>query len=262
MSWKFSALNTLPGPIKELTFKNWLIGVFFEAEREDFMQPQQRWWKEAGEDAQLIHYSSLFGKQFVVVLDADGIKKILTAPSHIEDPPYPKGFVYLGRVLGQGLVTLEGSSWHRHRRIIQPAFSIAFLKTALNETVPDLVTKMTEYWKSNPDSDIDISNQMGAITLDIIGKIAFSHEFDAMKSIEQWSKNPDCAVELNNPLIEGLHACLTPSITRMILCELLCTFLTHSIRRILSHCTINSQLEGLIHGEILLANTSQGRSSV
>lgn len=184
------------------------------------MEPQKRWWKEAGEDTKLLHYSALFGKQFVMILDADGIKKVLTSPSH-EDPLYPKGFPYLARVLGDGLVTLEGQSWHRHRRIIQPAFSVNFVKTALDACVPDLVSKLINFWKANPNSDIDLSSHMGAITLDIIGKIAFSHEFEAMKCVEQWSQNPNCAVEPKNPLIEGLHAALTPSITRFILCECL-----------------------------------------
>ena len=220
MSWKFSVLNKIPGPIKETTFRNWLLGVFLQIEREDFMEPHKRWWKEAGVDTQLLHWSGLFGKQFVMVLDADGIKKILTAPSHEADPAYPKGFKYLARVIGKGLVTLEGQDWHRHRRIIQPAFSINFIKAQLNETVPDLVDSLIKCWKSNPSSDIDISSHMGAITLDIIGKVAFSHEFNAMKSIEQWSQDPTCTVKIRNPLIQGLQACLTPSIMRMILCKL------------------------------------------
>lgn len=221
MSWKFSALNKIPGPIKEMTFRNWLLGVFMQTMRQDFMEPHQRWWKEAGEDTKLLHYSTLFGKQFVMVLDADGIKKVLTAPSREADPPYPKGFKYLDRIAGEGLISLEGQDWHRHRRIIQPAFSISFVKTALNETAPALVNSLIECWKSNPNSDIDILSHMSAITLDIIGKFAFSYEFNSMKSIQQWSRNPTRAVKLENPLIKGLQACLTPSITRMILRKLL-----------------------------------------
>ena len=184
------------------------------------MVPHQRWWREAGEDTKLLHYSALFGRQFVMVLDADGIKKVLTSSCRVKCPEYPKGFKYLGRVLGKGLVTLDGSNWHRHRRIIQPAFSINFIKTALDTIVPDLISELISCWSINPDNEIDISRHMAAITLDIIGKVAFSHEFYSMTSIRKWSQNPDRAVELKNPIIDGLHASLAPSVTRMILCEL------------------------------------------
>lgn len=191
-----------------------------QIEKEAFMVPHQRWWREAGEDTKLLHYSGLFGRQFVMILDADGIKKVLTSSSRDKFPSYPKGFKYLGRVLGEGLVTLEGANWHKHRRIIQPAFSINFVKTALDTTVPNLVSELISCWSANSDSDIDISSHMAALTLDIIGKVAFSHEFDSMASIRKWSRNPDRVVELKNPIIDGLNACLAPSVTRMILCEL------------------------------------------
>ena len=193
------------------------MGVFLEIENEDFMVPHQRWLKESG-DIPLLHYSGLLGRQFVMVLDPDGVKQVLTSPSH-EDPMFPKGFVYLRRVLGEGLVTLDGKSWNRHRRIIQPAFGVNFVKNTLDATVPDLVAELIMYWKSNPHTDIDISSHMSALTLDIIGKVAFSHEFDGLKSVQKWSTDPDSSMELSNPIIDGLQASLTPSVARMVLCK-------------------------------------------
>lgn len=210
------------------------MGVFFEIENEDFMVPAQRWWKEAGDQIQLMHYSGLFGRQFVMVLDPDGVKQLLTSPSH-EDPMFPKGFVYLRRVLGEGLVTLDGKSWNRHRRIIQPAFGVNFVKNTLDAAVPDLVAELITYWKSNPDTDIDVSSHMSALTLDIIGKVAFSHEFDGLKSVQKWSTDPNSSVELSNPIIDGLHASLTPSATRMLLCKSLS--LSNVIALMLKHLT-------------------------
>ena len=201
-----------------LTFSAWIFGVFATVEIEDFMAPQQKWWNEAGADTQLLHYSCLLGKHFVMVLDADGVKKVLTSPSHNDNPLYPKGFAYLRRILGHGLVTLEGPSWHRHRRIIQPAFGN--INKALDDCVPDLVGSLIKCWKANPNIEIDVDSHMCAITLDLVGKLAFSHEFHAMQSIEQWARNPTCNIEITDPLIKGVHASFTPSMTRLILCKL------------------------------------------
>lgn len=135
------------------------------------MQPQQRWWDDAGPETQLLHYTGILGRHFVMVLDADGVKQILTSSSTAERPRFPKGFIYLQHVIGSGLVTLDGADWHRHRRIIQPSFNTQLIKDVLQSCVPELVDRMMSCWKERPGGDIDIARHFSSLTLDIIGKV-------------------------------------------------------------------------------------------
>eukprot|EP00584_Thalassiosira_punctigera_P013042 CAMPEP_0172558510 /NCGR_PEP_ID=MMETSP1067-20121228/79453_1 /TAXON_ID=265564 ORGANISM="Thalassiosira punctigera, Strain Tpunct2005C2" /NCGR_SAMPLE_ID=MMETSP1067 /ASSEMBLY_ACC=CAM_ASM_000444 /LENGTH=531 /DNA_ID=CAMNT_0013347887 /DNA_START=72 /DNA_END=1667 /DNA_ORIENTATION=- len=223
LRWRFSHLNKIPGPIKEFTFREWVVGVFTVIEKEPFMQPQQRWWKEAEREAgtqfdtRLLHYTGVFGKHFICVLDADGVKQILTSKAS-SNPRFVKGLYYLQKVIGAGLVTIDGSKWHRHRRIIQPSFNNQLLKEALSSCIPDMVHRLNDAWGKRTGSDIDIAKHFSAITLDIIGKVAFSHDFLSMDSVEQWANNENCEVELKDPL--GLYSTLMPSVARMLLVNL------------------------------------------
>jgi cytochrome P450 len=252
LQWKYSPLWSIAGPIKNFGFSDWFTGVFTTVEKEPFMAPHQRWLKElhdAGVETPLLHYTGLFGRHFIMVLDADEVKRVVTAPAQTDPPLFPKGLAYLQNVLGNGLVTLEGSQWHRHRRIIQPAFSNHFLQKSLDTIIPDLVERMSCSWRANPNVDIDISGHMSALTLDIIGKVAFSHEFLALESVEKWSKGGSCDIELNDPLIKSFYSSLTPSIIRMILVNMRLTFLEKYILRdkynakVILDCAVKSVVE-------------------
>ncbi|KAL7538392.1 hypothetical protein ACHAWF_006074 [Thalassiosira exigua] len=220
LRWRFHPLNALPGPIQGKTFREWVIGVFPIIEKEPFMQPQQRWWEEAGHDTQLLHYTGILGRHFVCVLDADGVKKILTSKAEVERPFFVKGMYYVKRVIGDGLVTLDGPKWHLHRRIIQPSFHNQILRESLDSCVPELAARMIRAWKEREGSDIDIASHFSALTLDIIGKVAFSHEFKSMEVVEQWARDESCEVELKDPLINALYSSMTPSLVKMLLINL------------------------------------------
>lgn len=248
LSWRYSPLfKSIPGPIHEFTIREWLFGVFSEVEREPFMQPQQRWWKEAGPDTQMLHYTGLFGKSFICVLDADIVKQILTSKAGSPNPRFVKGLYYLKRVIGDGLVTIDGTKWHRHRKIIQPSFNNHVLKEALNSCIPDLTGRLITAWKERPGDDIDIAAHFSSLTLDIIGKVAFSHEFQSMASVEKWAKGEQ-KVELEDPLINGLYSGLMPSFGRMILINLRLS----SLERFLmpdhnkTHMLLNQAVESVV----------------
>lgn len=183
-----------------------------------------KWLIEAGPDTQMLHYSGIFGKHFICVLDADGVKQILTSKAGAS-PRFVKGLYYLKKVLGDGLVTIDGSKWHRHRKIIQPSFNNQVLKESLNSCIPDLMDRMIDAWKEGAGSDVDIASHFSALTLDIIGKVAFSHDFCSINGVEQWAKDETCEVELKDPLINGLYSVLMPSVARMILVNLRLSFL-------------------------------------
>lgn len=174
------------------------------------MQPHKRWWKEAlakNESVPMMAYSTLFGRSSVIILDPDVVKTILTEASSKDPVRFPKKYVLLQNILGDGLVTLEGSDWSRHRRIIQPSFNTSFLKEALSISVPMRTEAFLSSWrKAKPGREIDLASHMSALTLDIIGDVAFSHDFQALKGLNKWAQD-DSHNELDSvsdPLIEAL----------------------------------------------------------
>jgi cytochrome P450 len=226
-SWIVSPLNALPGPRS----KSFLWGSFPSIRGEAFMEPHKRWWKQAGVDAKLLHYTTFFGRSSVVVLDKDIVREILTAPAGGKNPRFEKRLDIVQQVLGLGLVTLEGEDWMRHRRIIQPSFSSSFLKQILNDIVPSKANLLVNYWKKALGREIDVASHMSAITLDIIGHAAFSHAFHGMDEIAKWAQDEgsDELAELQDPFISAVIHGLKPNLMTIVLSALSLSFLNNTI---------------------------------
>jgi len=138
-----------------------------------------------------------------MLLDADIVREVLTEPPVVvtttttttatatADPPrYTKGILgpVLTETLGDGLITLEGADWSRHRRIVQPAFQTRPLRERLGECVPRRTMEVVRAWRiAGPDRSIDLASHMSALTLDVIGDVAFSHEFGGVEKIREWA---------------------------------------------------------------------------
>lgn len=212
--WWFSPLwkQGIPGPGR----RGYFIGEFNRIRKEPFMQPHVGWINSFGSwDEPMIHYSIMFGRHSLIILDRDLIREILIAPYGKEPLKYHKIVGNVGNIIGKGLVTAEGEIWMRHRQIIQPAFYTQALKDALNTHVPSLAAKFVEYWKKAPRGrEIDIASHIASLTLDIIGRVAFSHEFRALDSIEEWAEDPqgDKLGESKDPFIQALGRSIKPNI--------------------------------------------------
>lgn len=193
------------------------------------MAPQQRWWQEAGPTTQLIHFSNFFGRHFVLVMDVDGVKQILSSKYDAARPRFVKGIDHLANVIGKGLVTMDGAEWHRHRKIIQPSFHNHLLKDALNSCIPSLVDRMIDAWREREGTEIDLVSHFSAIALDIIGTVAFSHDFRSMELVEQWAKDDNYQVELEDPLVQSVYANMMPTKLKLLLIRSRLVFLERFI---------------------------------
>jgi cytochrome P450 len=85
---------------------------------------------------------------------------------------YAKPFTYrpLRMMLGDGLLTAEGTTWRRHRRIIQPVFStrnVAAFAAEMNAGARRAVQR----WEGTPVADV--AGEMSALTLDVVGRVLF-----------------------------------------------------------------------------------------
>lgn len=90
---------------------------------------------------------------------------------------YTKGpsYAVLGVVVGEGLLTSEGTHWLRQRRLAQPAFHHRYL-----EAFAELMVAATEArlatWR--PGQVIDIAEEMMRLTFSIVGEALFSADVE------------------------------------------------------------------------------------
>jgi cytochrome P450 len=205
--WRFTVLRKIPGP----KLGSFFVGKFLEIRREPFLAPHKRWCQEVGFDAPLIHYSSALGRNSVLIVDKMILKEILTSPFGKEKPRFMKMQDLISNILGMGLVTLQGTEWRRHRQIIQPAFNTGFLKESLSRSVPPKIQNLIKCWETTEGREVDVNSHLSALTLDIIGDVAFGHDFGGLESVKQWAKRDDGEeklAELDDPLMKALSQSL------------------------------------------------------
>ncbi|MBT8492739.1 MAG: cytochrome P450 [Deltaproteobacteria bacterium] len=89
---------------------------------------------------------------------------------------YQKSPTYevLREVLGNGLVTSEGSFWRKQRRLVQPAFHHKNLQ-GFADTMAQLTGELHHQWRQQP-GELDIHEAMTHLTLRIVGHTLMSTE--------------------------------------------------------------------------------------
>jgi cytochrome P450 len=120
--------------------------------------------------------------------------------------------------LGRGLLTTEGETWRRHRRIMAPSFdprSVAGYAPIMTEVTQELIEK----WDALADgSEVDVAGAMMHATLHIISRAMFSADSDEIvdvveRGVNQYQMNvrPQLVDLLNLPrwlarLITPMHS--------------------------------------------------------
>ncbi|XP_003770498.1 cytochrome P450 4A11-like [Sarcophilus harrisii] len=110
---------------------------------------------------------------FLQVYDPEYIKVILSK----RDPKAHAIYRFLTPWIGKGLLVLNGSEWHQHRRLLTPAFHSDILKPYV-ALMADSVRVMLDKWEklSDQGSSLEIFEHVSLMTLDSLMKCAFSHQ--------------------------------------------------------------------------------------
>jgi cytochrome P450 len=109
---------------------------------------------------------------------------LLSRPEHAEhvlaanQDNYVKAVTYrpLRALIGDGLLTSEGERWRQHRRLVQPVFSRRHVAT-FGPVMTESARRMIARWDTLADgSVINVSGQMSALALDIVGRALFGSD--------------------------------------------------------------------------------------
>lgn len=127
-------------------------------------------WKAYGDCVKL---KSLPGYYWYMFTYPSAVEHILQ--THQQNYRKPEVFNKPMQLLvGNGLVVSEGALWMRQRRLSQPAFHKTRL-ALLAKSMVDVTEDQIQKWERlAPESTIDIADDMGALTLAIVGKALFS----------------------------------------------------------------------------------------
>ncbi|MFJ8582932.1 cytochrome P450 [Micromonospora sp. NPDC093277] len=162
-----------PAPIPPPGPKGWsVVGDLPAIWRQGMVPFFERCWRQHGD---VFRFDA--GQNAVVVAHPEGIKRILAT----RRDNYVKGrsFDGLRRVLGDGLITLEGEQWRARRTIVQPAFH----RTALGGITDAMVESGRRYFDGLRDrldpggwSSIDAYREMVSLTLDVVVTALFGRD--------------------------------------------------------------------------------------
>lgn len=171
-------VRDLPGP-KSI---NWLTGSLprhvWEPDAQDH---QLEWTRQYGP---VFRYYGCFNLVRVITTDLQALNHILNAP---EFDKTDDARVFLGDVLGKGLLFVQGLKHRQQRKIMSPAFGLPQIKVFSQlfvEKAKELRDALIiEAARSNaPDGSLrlDVYLWLNKITLDIIGQTGFNHSFGSL----------------------------------------------------------------------------------
>lgn len=89
---------------------------------------------------------------------------------------YRKARTYrpLTELLGNGLLTNEGESWARQRRLVQPMFARRRIDAFAPAMVDAASSAMDRWAELGGGAVVDVADEMSALTLDVVGRALFS----------------------------------------------------------------------------------------
>ncbi|EPS98326.1 hypothetical protein FOMPIDRAFT_1024652 [Fomitopsis schrenkii] len=175
ISWYNSSLRYMPGP----RCNNWLRGNLPEMRAEEPCVVQQRWAERYGH---VFHYKVSLNANMVMMLDTKAINYILT---HSHDYPKPDMMRFaLSKIVGPGLLVVEGEQHRQQRRILNPAFGPAQIR-GVTDIFVDKARQLRDVWQAQVSKagnalDMDIVSGLNNMTLDVIGLAGFNYELHSL----------------------------------------------------------------------------------
>ncbi|MGF1468952.1 MAG: cytochrome P450 [Sandaracinaceae bacterium] len=112
------------------------------------------------------------GPGLYVLRHPDHIHQVLVTDARAFRKTHP-GLRSLAEVLGAGLLTTDGDTWRRQRRLVQPAFSRDRLH-AYATVMGEEATRFARRW--SPGQRVDVAAEMAELTLRVVARTLFGHD--------------------------------------------------------------------------------------
>jgi cytochrome P450 len=126
---------------------------------------------------------SMFGK-VLMVNDPEGIRRILL--DNVAN--YPKNDLeieFFSAMFGEGLLSAPHAKWRMHRKVMAPSFGTRTVESYAPAMVETAVA-FAQHWVALPEAaEIDIADEMKALTLKIICRTMFSADADELAALSR-----------------------------------------------------------------------------
>ncbi|KAF7288326.1 Cytochrome P450 [Mycena chlorophos] len=169
--WRSSA-RLLPGP----PTKDWLSGNF--GELRDNPDAEQGWIARWGRTMRL---RSFLGLGIVYTLDTTALHHILTRTDIYQKSDGAR--FSLGRLVGPGILVVEGEQHRQQRRIMNPAFGAPQVR-ALTSIFVDKSLQLRDLWAAQTtetgSANVEALSWLSKATLDVIGLAGFNHDINSL----------------------------------------------------------------------------------
>jgi len=193
-----------PGP-RGLDQKRFLL-----ASARDFKRPMEDLALRYGEVAS----TWTRGHHFVVVSGHEAARHVLIA----NQDNYAKGVEYelLRVVLGEGLLTSEGETWRRQRRLVQPLFAKRHISAFVDHMTAATDDELERgHFRGIAEGQVvDVSQAMMALTLDVVGRALFGADLSG-DTARRVGPAMDDVLSLGTRMTRRLPTYLLSSLPRM-----------------------------------------------
>ncbi|TFY67129.1 hypothetical protein EVJ58_g1823 [Rhodofomes roseus] len=175
-------IHLLPPVPRELA--HWLWGHELLAFEGEASEMYTKWAALCGPVFRL--KAALFHPDIVVVTDHAAVQHIFqNTDDYVKSPAFRPP---VSNVLGKGVVWAEGEDHKKQRRVLAPAFSPEAIKGMaddISECSEKLESRLTNQVLAHGGAaTVNIVEQTSTCTLDIIGRVAFGHDFKSGQSTE------------------------------------------------------------------------------
>jgi cytochrome P450 len=134
-------------------------------------------------------YPEVFGfkvpsKDVVVINNPEMVQHILMG--NMQNYRKDHGYRVLAILLGNGLITnTNHASWHKQRKLLQPPFHRDSLQNMCNIVV-NSVEQLLQKWKAKEGSEINFTQDMAQLTIDIVCRTLFTSNVSAEQISMVW----------------------------------------------------------------------------
>ncbi|KAJ7141737.1 cytochrome P450 [Mycena crocata] len=170
-----SPLRLLPGP----KASHWFYGNLKELLDDRTFTLDKQWFEQYGRTMK-IH--QLFGQAQLQTADTQALHHILSNTHVYQKPEGAR--VSLGRVVGPGILVVEGDVHKQQRKIMNPAFGAPQVRE-LTGIFVDISIQLRDIWASQAATNggfarVEALSWLSKATLDIIGMAGFNYRINAL----------------------------------------------------------------------------------